>query len=362
MWRFSFSSRRVRAAFTLVELLVVIAIIGILIALLLPAVQAAREAARRSQCTNNMKQFVLALHNYGENYKEALAYTSDNIEGDDPNNQSWSWVVTALPYVEQMPLYQQFNFRDPNGHCGTVVGANGVTNRQLRATVISAMLCPSNEQQQLVAAGQGYSNPVSCPPDGTLPLAGRGDYVGSLGHVWAGWNNCSTVPVWIDPTTAPPSTGRFALGSNPGTPWVGWSDGEQQTECNGVFMQNGGFSLKDIIDGTSCTVAIFENMHWNGSNVNAPQQSFSFLPTTAAAWAMPVGMAATMRNPMNNMNTAWQCLDQGWGNLNTCWSSRHPGGANAAMADGSVHFFSQTIDHFVQYCIATRADGVPVSF
>jgi prepilin-type processing-associated H-X9-DG protein len=222
------------------------------------------------------------------------------------------------------------------------------------------MLCPSNDQQVLVPGGQGYSNVGGCGPDGAAPLAGRGDYVGNLGHVWAGWNNCDAVPDFIDPQTNPPSTGRFTKGSNPGTPWIGWSDGEQ-TACNGVFMQRGNFALKDILDGTSNTIACFEDMHWNGTVLNAPAASFDYSPTTGAAWAMPVGMVASLRNPMNNRNTAWQCLQQGWGGLNNCWSSRHPGGAQAVMADGSVHFFSENIDNFVRYSIATRRGGEPTS-
>jgi len=361
MWRTGNQPSRARSGFTLVELLVVIAIIGILIALLLPAVQAAREAARRSQCTNNLKQLGLALHNYADSNKEALGYNSDRIVNTPPEQvKDFSWIVSVLPYLEQQPLYDQFNFNDPGANVGTIPGPNGVTNAALRQTILPAVICPSNDQTELRQnQGSGYSNIGGGPPAGGL------DYVGSLGHVWAGWNDCGAVPDFesSDPDFPPGDpNNRFRKGSL-GTPWIGWSDGEQ-ANCNGVFQQRGGRRLRDIIDGTSNTVAVFEDLHWNGYSVTGGP--FNTNANSDSAWACPVAAVRSLRNPINNRNPAWwqpsAIGDPNRGDWRCHgWSSRHPGGAQALLADGSVHFFSETMDHFVRYAIATRKGGETVA-
>src|SRR4051812_6292615 len=152
---------RLRKGFTLIELLVVIAIIAVLIALLLPAVQQAREAARRSQCKNNLKQLGLAAHNYHETAGQFPMnwYNGQNESQGDPANPSYvngsySWVVMALPYMDQAPLYNQISgyFRTasggaPNCGMGSNTSVGGVpAPRQLAKTVIPVLLCPSNQQ------------------------------------------------------------------------------------------------------------------------------------------------------------------------------------------------------------------------
>jgi prepilin-type processing-associated H-X9-DG protein len=351
----------------LVELLVVIAIIGILIALLLPAVQAAREAARRSQCTNNLKQVGLAIHNYADKAAESIPYNAGGFNpagvpaGWEPRGH-FSWLCAALPYFEQAPLYQQINFNDQNSNIGTTPkSAGGPTNLQLRLTVINGFICPSNNQTPVRNnQNQGYVS--GC---GGGPRAAGTDYVGSLGHVWAGWRDCGSVPQWIDPATNPPGFGRFTLGSNPGTPWIDGASNNEQVNYNGVFREMGNFALRDIIDGTSNTIAAYEDMHWRGPD---PNGVLNREPTVDSAWMSPLAAVGNLRNPMNNKNGAWN------GNYNgppcggapgetepRChgWSSNHPGGANSCLADGSVRFYSETIDHFVQYSLATKAGGEP---
>ncbi len=136
--------RRLKPGFTLIELLVVIAIIAILIALLLPAVQQAREAARRTQCKNNFKQLGIALHNYHDTYKmfppNGVAGTTENIGGR--YNQAWlawSGLTMLLPYIEQSTIYNQINFdyRWDNNNGGT-------RNNTMARTRISAFVCPSD--------------------------------------------------------------------------------------------------------------------------------------------------------------------------------------------------------------------------
>src|SRR5262245_59054953 len=145
---------RHKGGFTLVELLVVIAIIGVLVALLLPAVQAAREAARRSTCSNNLKQLAIGCHNYHDiagKFPLNYATTPGNAHWNDPPNtlhRSTSWMVQVLPFIEQKPLYDMFDFNwdvrlDPRN--GTVVNnPNNPSNAFAARTVIPTYLCPSD--------------------------------------------------------------------------------------------------------------------------------------------------------------------------------------------------------------------------
>ena len=361
-----------RRAFTWVELLVVIAIIGILIALLLPAVQAAREAARRSQCTNHLKQLGLACHNYADKFGEKFPHNNDIGWSGNPNDfiqntnntkvvgPRLSWVVAALPYMEQGPLYQQINHLRNNDD-GTAV--NGVSNLSLAATIIPGLICPSNTQPPLRRnQNPGYINGNG----GNGYQWGGCDYVGSLGHVMPGWRDCpytnTDPPPWgYDPATNPPSLGRYAPGGS-GTPWFNGdltSSGDTPGDAtalngNGIFAYHGSFGLRDILDGTANTIALYEDMHITGYHDGMWDTNEYY----DASWAGTLSVTGNLRNPMNNKNPAFQPPDC------RChsWSSNHPGGANAVLADGSVRFFSETIDHFIQYSIATRAGKESVSF
>ncbi|MDP6554755.1 MAG: DUF1559 domain-containing protein, partial [Pirellulaceae bacterium] len=137
--------------FTLVELLVVIAIIGILVALLLPAVQAAREAARRMSCSNNLKQIGIALHNYhdtyktfppdaiwwGGNRKTGLSRTTNNA-GVSGGQRNYTWIALILPFMEQQPLHDRIDFKVPG------LRQNIGNNTELQSVVLPAFLCPSD--------------------------------------------------------------------------------------------------------------------------------------------------------------------------------------------------------------------------
>jgi len=323
-----------RAAFTLIELLVVIAIIAVLIALLLPAVQQAREAARRTQCKNNLKQLGLACHNYADVHGQ-FPQNYDCAWGPNAGeNGPTSWLVASLPFIDQSPLFNRYNFNDPGGNNGTV-SVNGSTNQQLRLTVINAFLCPSNPQPAVRQnQNQGYGS-----GNGGGPNAAGTDYTGNLGHVWGGWKDCGAVPNFA---------GIPAAGSNPGTPWMDGDSDNDISYSNGVFNYRGASKLRDITDGTSNTVMVFEDMHWAGGN------PFNYSYTWDSAWMSPLGALGNMRNPINDRQYH---LSQGGQGEPRChgWSSNHVGGAHAVLCDGTVKFISENIAHQIRYGIATRA-------
>ncbi|MBC8289135.1 MAG: DUF1559 domain-containing protein [Planctomycetes bacterium] len=343
-----------KPGFTLIELLVVIAIIAILVALLLPAVQQAREAARRAQCKNNLKQLGIAMHNYHETHgqfpQNQDRYTNG---GAVPANQmpQWSWIAMSLPYMDQSPMYDALIM---DGGPGTNRNLNNRAgaNRTARRTVLPGLICPSNAMQAL-RTGQtngGYRW------NGTS-TAGATDYVGNLGHIWGGWKDCGAVPDNLIPN----GLGRKG---QQGTPWVNGERMNEQSKINGVFQYTGAYKIRDILDGTSNTIAAFENMHFRGGD--NPGQSggrFDTRRSSYGAWITPLGAVHTFRNPINNG------LDGGAGPRTGTYqqnqndlrceapSSRHPGGIHAVMADGAVKFINETVDHFTRYKLAVRNDG-----
>ncbi len=165
-------SRR-RSGFTLVELLVVIAIIGILIALLLPAVQAAREAARRSQCSNNLKQQALALQNYHDTQKCFPSGAINPWGGINPGN-GWliNWAIAILPYIEQAPLHAQYNMNLSNADAA---------NKPVVQAIVPPYTCPSDTN------GTKLENPGSGTANGAYR---HGSYAGVTGY--------STADRWFD--------------------------------------------------------------------------------------------------------------------------------------------------------------------
>lgn len=327
-WKLENSGRRVRA-FTLIELLVVIAIIAVLIALLLPAVQQAREAARRSQCKNNLKQLVTAIHTYHDMAKmfpsniNSTGWSNGNVGG-------FSWIANTLPYLDQGPLFKTINFRASPATAGA--------NNAAFQSVLPALLCPSNVQTPL---RQNQSEDYDTNNVGN----GAGtDYTGNLGYIWGGWRDCPAMNVGAtNPLPGVPA----GYGNGSGfTPWV---DGccpntGNIRNVNGVFAYHGAARISEITDGTSQVVALLEDMHWIGGgppfNTNASDDS---------SWMSPLGAISNMRNPMN-LNPQGDRRCHGW-------SSLHKGGAHAAMADGSVRFMNATINNFTQYRIAVRNDN-----
>ena len=236
--------RPARSGFTLIELLVVIAIIAILIALLLPAVQQAREAARRTQCKNNIKQISLALHNYhdvfkqfpiGANCADGVSGTSNSC-GSDFRHPNWgtTWAISLFPYIDQAPLFNQWDSRFPSAHQPNVTSAK-----------IVAFKCPS-EVNDDVTVGSGGSTPAQSPINSTNSRYAKGNYGANYGGGYAGEN----------------SGANGVMGS---VPWSGSFN-------EGAFFSRGaagnerfGMRFRDCLDGTSNSVAIGELISERGN-------------------------------------------------------------------------------------------------
>ena len=330
-------------AFTLIELLVVIAIIAILIALLLPAVQQAREAARRTQCRSSLKQLGIACHNYHDNFKQfPLNYDGRPVGESAGNWQSgtgnFGWIVMALPYMDQAPLYNKFNFSDQGTQSSKGwTSANNTTQSQ---TVIPVLMCPSNPQPNLVGV-----DVAGCSGGGTDGgrQVGRTDYTGNLGFIAGDWRSCLTGDGGNIPLT------------KSGTETVGivldaWGEGGSQNQylqnMNGVFSFCGTATIRDITDGTSNTILLMEDHHWSVGKTRPT----SYAGDVGWGGPMQVSTAANLVNQSYGYNDGHKCHGI---------SSTHVGGAHVAMSDGSVRFISESIGLNVLQAIANRGAGVP---
>lgn len=341
-----------RRGFTLVELLVVITIIGILIALLLPAVQAAREAARRGQCTNQLKQLGLALQNYhnvfnvfpaGEGGTSGSACWPVSATNTGSNCDSLSVFVPLLPYYEQATLWDQINnplvdgygTRWPRFGTYTLHGpryiaswAGNVYGYPPFGEEIKSLLCPSD------GFAKGYTSSWSMPK--ISYAACKGDEIQYI-------NNAG-------------DTGR-----------------------RGIFAKRVWFGIQDITDGTSNTLALSERAVWTGANqiLGGTSASGSFTglgaasgprPTVCMQQKLPGNLLANYSSSSWWVGTSWaagQNIGHGFNtilppNAPSCWAgdgsssdfnigiataqSYHPGGVNVCMADGSCRFVAETID------------------
>lgn len=287
---------RSRRAFTLVELLVVITIIGILIALLLPAVQAAREAARRSQCINNLKQMGLGLMNYEQ--------TQGTFPPPGINSNEASWIVLLLPYIEQASLWETFNFKQ-----GSYANAD---KQRVSLSYVDAMFCPSNSALADRKDGNSATSAYwSC------------HYYGVMGP--RGTNNYKNPPV--------------AYGG------TGWTQTFGGYASDGMIVYPTGVKMAEVTDGTSNTLMVGE-VSWQGSGYYRMFSRGYYYEDPASGRGTLLLMARNVYQPINSRYTAtWN---------SQCFGSLHPGGSQFALADGSAKFFSQTIDMGVYMAIASR--------
>jgi prepilin-type N-terminal cleavage/methylation domain-containing protein/prepilin-type processing-associated H-X9-DG protein len=288
---------RYRSGFTLVELLVVIAIIGVLVALLLPAVQAARESARRMRCSNNLKQMALAIHNYVDNFKSVpighmfRGHFDGNVNDAD-GGTGFGWATAILPYVEQGNLYNQFDLRLP------VSNASPSKNLLLAQTVLPMFSCPSDFKPKNRT-------------DGAVTNSATASYkaCGSAYNGWSGGGVGATI-----------NRDRF----------------------NGVFDRDnraGSLRLAEIVDGTSNQFLIAE-CKWKMDN-GGRNRGRIFGSTDQPGWAQGASNALML-------NGRWQInwtAPEGNPQPHRTAGSNHPGGAQFGFADGSVRFVTENIQH-----------------
>ena len=295
-----------RHGFTLVELLVVITIIGILIALLLPAVQAAREAARRMQCANNFKQVGVALHNY---HAAKGCFPAGDMEMVSvpgyayPKFKEWSWSVFILPFMEQQAVYDAIDFTKDNYYTGT-------QNQQAAAKMMAAYLCPTDPQ-----ASDGMAS-----VDGT-----------SQSQV--GMSDMCAVSDSTD--------GFDSTHYNGFNYWL-----RLFPEVDGVMGGIGSCRIADIKDGASNTLIVGEvTGAGKGTWIGEMWVACNVLPTKDGI------------NGFNTVPGAGAYPGSGVGGIyQTGFASFHPGGCHFLLADGSAHFLSQNTTTAVLAALTTR-DG-----
>ncbi len=297
-----------RSAFTLIELLVVIAIIGALIALLLPAVQAAREAARRTQCVTNLKQIGLALHNYDQTHKLLPpGYVSNFDAGGNDTGPGWGWAAMLLPQCEQSPIFNAINFS-----LAIEVPANSTG----RLANVNNFLCPSD-------------------PTATTYWAANRDFTTGA----AIQNICQVAP------------------SN----YVGmYGIGEPGPDGSGILFRDSSIGLRDVTDGTNQTIFVGERSHrlgeatWVGSVTGAvmyPTDNDNigrYATETSSGMVLGhVGEGAGPGDPRADVNQFY---------------SLHAGrGVNFLFGDGHVTFLKATINYQIYLALATRGGGEVVS-
>lgn len=293
---------RRRSGFTLIELLVVIAIIAVLIALLLPAVQQAREAARRSQCKNNLKQIGLALHNYHDTTKQfppALISSGRYNNSAYPNVLNTTGWVLLLPYLDQAPMYNLYNFNvcsSMSSPYGRAVNGTDVTNQPVYSTKVAVFVCPSDPM-----GGVSFTSSPGTTGFYSANNVRRSNYLFASGN-----------------------------GTDYDASWTPQISGIH----TGAFGNDGAANLSAIVDGSSNTILVGESRQDHTSNVYGPY------------WGAGVHTCCHLYTPTNTptftINAKYDSSGRqyAWGT-----GSHHVGGAHFLMGDGAVRFISDNIDY-----------------
>jgi prepilin-type N-terminal cleavage/methylation domain-containing protein/prepilin-type processing-associated H-X9-DG protein len=358
-----------RRGFTLIELLVVIAIIGVLIALLLPAVQAAREAARRTQCVNNLKQMGVALHNYHDANGSFPMGASSGMRNLNQYyaKQNFSAHAAMLPFLEQAPLYNAINF-NWGAEDDTAQLCFRINSTATRASV-AVFVCPSD------------------------PYAGKPDHNGDPDT--NNYYGCIGTTTWL---TNPSNT---SIG-----PYLTGTAGPK--DSSGIFTWQASYGIRDVTDGTSNTVAFAEAVVGNqslvkgqkrigmtGVTINPAAAANSIDPSTNPGpaallqaiqscnqaystgsysidrqrgenWAhgcQDMTLFNTISTP-NAFTDQWtNCSNSGSGAMSNISNSDsyHPGGVNVCMTDGSVKFIKETVNQRTWWALGTKANGEVIS-
>lgn len=289
--------KKKQRGFTLIELLVVIAIIAILIALLLPAVQQAREAARRTQCKNNLKQIGLAMHNYHDVYKmfpRGGQFGVRNPTGGPFNSDQWGWGAMILPQIDQAPLFAQLNV----GATHFVDAVQVPATLDLLQTSIAGYRCPSDAGGEIL----NVDRPIEISSTEEYEV-GTSNYVGNYGNK-AFYN-----------------------------------------QEDGIFLPSKNIRIRDITDGTSNTILVGERATGAVSGTDrggAAMWAGTRFRNFSSSGATDDG-AGLIGVTFVNLNTGFR-EQFGTTNPNQGFTSRHVGGAQFAMCDGSVRFVSENIN------------------
>ena len=323
-----------RKGFTLIELLVVIAIISVLVSMLLPAVQQAREAARRSQCRNNLKQIGVALHNYHDACRVFPPGYVDlngnpNSTPDNDLGSGWGWATFLLPYMDQGPLYNQINFN---------VGVGLGTNKQLSQTALPAFQCPSDGMQDPFAV---YDSSFGTP----ITTVAHSNYVGCNG-----WIEC------FGGAGGNPQPGPLADGLN----------GTFGKAGVGLFYRNSKNSAANVTDGLSNTIVVGERSSnhapstWTGAITGG--RCPAWMAQNTGPYAPPPGPAYDNAdfgealifahcNATHLPNADFPVFDP------DVYYSFHTGGCHFLFGDGSVRFISSSVNGPTYQALATIAGG-----
>jgi prepilin-type N-terminal cleavage/methylation domain-containing protein len=376
----TFSLGRSRRAFTLVELLVVIAIIGILIALLLPAVQAAREAARRSQCANNLKQIGLALHTYHDSYKcfppgnvtpinmsRQGCFSGSNANSPHPGAP---WSAAIVPYLEETALADALDMEGtfPSGYADT-----GATNHPATPAIsplythIETYKCPSTPAgmlewvsvptvgQPLPGVDRATMNYFACMGGGLdEPATGNRQVSPAIPGLSPGGQNCTCGTVG-----APFPNARFL---------IHWTNGfmhvvsRQGPPVVPVGQKVRGRDVRDALDGTANSIlvgeTIYQNMQINrgwGSSHRTKHGSNNG-PGNITGTYRAINSGKSLYNSFSNRTT-----DQNIHNhlMNTCYGSLHPGGAQFCLGDGSTRFLNENLSLVIYRTLGAINDARP---
>lgn len=313
MTRLHSSRRESRCrAFTLAELLVVIAIIGVLVALLLPSIQAARESARKTRCANNLKQIGIGMHAYLLNHKTFPPGYTSRVQADhDDGGPGWSWGAMIMPYIEETALHDQINY---------AASLRSAEAAPIVLTSVPLFICPSDDNfRTIIDIPSKSSSLIICK-------MAAGNYVGSAGTIRP---TCKLCRDYFD----------------------------------GVFGRNRAIKSKELQDGLSKTLAIGErSTHWSNCTIWGVLPNSKVLDNRVPGLyaAGPAYVLGTTFAEGFNIETSTEMAHGTIGTFAESFGSQHPGGAFFMLCDASVQFIWDDADPAIMNALSTR-DGNPHS-